>query len=158
MRKIILGKMKGKLTTFAIVFLFLSTISCSKDEIVLKAEISDAYSILYKKDTIFISLKSNQNKLSDSDTLVKLNDNYYFIEDGEKKLFFSTLSDTIYFDESEGDKYKVEITKLKNSKSFQTSYYLINHLDVQVILSTFYYDKNYRINKIQRGGTINYVP
>ena len=104
MKKIILGKMKGKLITFVNVVLFLSTISCSRDEIVLKAETTDSYSILYKKDTIFISLISNQNKLLDSDTLVKVNDNYYFIEDGEKKLFFSTLSDTLYFDESGGDK------------------------------------------------------
>lgn len=134
-------------------FISILFISCKENKDILKADMPKEYSIYYKKDTIILHNEDSPSP----EKFVKLNNEYYLIENGKKKLFFSTISDTIYTDEQDGDIYKVEINKLEES-IFQTSYYLINHLDQKIILSAFYYDVNYKLLKIQKGGTIDYIP
>jgi len=52
--------------------------------------------------------------------------------------------------------YKVEIKKINGSK-FITSYYLFDEMRGKVFLSSIEYDENYKIFKIVKGGTIDYV-
>ena len=135
-----------------VVFLII-LVTCKDDKVILTADVPKDYTVRYKKDTIILHNEDNP----EMEKFIKINNEYYLFENGKKKLFFSTITDSIYTDEQDGDVYKVEINKLDNS-TFKTSYYLINHLDQKIILSSFFYDVNYKLLKIQKGGTIDYKP
>jgi len=135
-------------------FISILFISCKENKDILKADMPKEYSIYYKKDTIILHNEDSPSP----EKFVKLNNEYYLIENGKKKLFFSTLSDTIYYDIHEEFRYKVEIKKINSSK-FKTSYYYFDKVrDVKAFLFSFQYDINYKILKIEKGGTIDYLP
>ncbi|MFA7688218.1 MAG: hypothetical protein WCY25_10180 [Moheibacter sp.] len=93
---------------YIIVFLLLF-FSCEKNKSKLIADYKKDLTIYYKKDSILIDYGEGE-----LEKYFKINNEYYLIEDNKKKLFFSTLSDTIYYDIHEEFRYKVEIKKINS--------------------------------------------
>lgn len=95
--------------------------------------------INYKKDTIIISFE-------DSKETYVAKDGKFFTEDGY--LFLSNSDDTIIVVKTGilPILYKIKADSINNS--YITACYIVNNNDSAVLLSQYFYDKNYKIKKI----------
>lgn len=137
---------------FWLLFLF---ISCSKkNKIKLTGKVVERYEIEYNKDTIKVFSIQLSNHI-ETEKYININNEFYDVKN--KKLFLSINRDTLYTEILDGFLYKTEI-KNNNNNSFKTSTYLIDNHGKESLLTTFYYDKNYRIEKIEKTDLISFTP
>ncbi|MCT4174839.1 hypothetical protein HZP56_17905 [Elizabethkingia anophelis] len=114
----------------------------------------ERYEIEYNKDTIKVFSIQLSNHI-ETQKYININNEFYDVKN--KKLFLSINRDTLYTEILDGFLYKTEI-KNNNNNSFKTSTYLIDNHGKESLLTTFYYDKNYRIEKIEKTDLISFTP
>ena len=113
----------------------------------------ERYEIEYNKDTIKVFSIQLSNHI-ETEKYININNEFYDVKN--KKLFLSINRDTLYTEILDGFLYKTEIKN--NNNSFKTSTYLIDNHGKESLLTTFYYDKNYRIEKIEKTDLISFTP
>ncbi|MDN3606368.1 hypothetical protein [Kaistella yonginensis] len=149
-----------KLRKYILYVLFAILMSCSKkDNVKFTSNFPEEYEVNYSKDTIKIVFKHLKSKTIDTLIYAKMGNDFFEVDKkNSKKLFFSTSKDTLYSINDGSFLYKTKIKKNKDL-SFKTSTILVNDLGKEVILSSFYYDKDYRILKIEKQqATIIFLP
>ncbi len=134
-------------------------ISCNKNnKVKFASSFPEEYEVDYSKDTIRIVFKHLKSKITDTLVCAKLGNDFFEVDkSNNKNLFLSTNKDTLYSVNDDGSSYKTEIKKV-NDSSFKTSTILVNDLGSEVLLSSIYYDKNYKILKIEKQGTVIFLP
>lgn len=147
-----------KLRMYILFILFATFVSCSKkDNVKFTSNVPEEYEINYSKDTMKIVFKYLKSNTIDTLVYAKIANDFFEIDKNRKNLFFSTSKDTLFSINDGSFLYKTEIKKNKDL-SFKTSTILVNDLGKEVLLSSFYYDKNYRILKIEKQATAIFLP
>ncbi|MEC5395949.1 hypothetical protein [Bergeyella sp. RCAD1439] len=140
-------------------FIVMILFSCNKkeDRIKLMGRFNEEYEVDYRKDTIRIIFKNLESNFEDSLVCVKKLNDFYEIDNNDKRVFFSVNKDTVYSINDKGFTYKTEIKKVDKTV-FKTSTILTNDMQEEVLLSSIFYDENYRIIKIEKQGLFTFYP
>ncbi|PUB24726.1 hypothetical protein C8J95_1204 [Elizabethkingia sp. YR214] len=148
-------KNNNKIKSISFFWLLFLFISCNKEnKIELTGKVVGKYEIEYHKDTIKVFSIQLSNHI-ETEKYININNEFYDVKN--KKLFLSINRDTLYTEILDGFLYKTEIKK-NNNNSFKTSTFLIDNHGKESLLTTFYYDKNYRIAKIEKTDLISFTP
>lgn len=108
------------------------------------------FNITYTKDTIIIDVVDNGQVISDKYYCKK--GEYYDYKDSN--LYFSTKREMEFKYSIGAAEYSIQIKK--EGENYKTSVYLISPELGAVFLSAFFYDKQYRIYKIERSQTVEF--
>lgn len=133
--------------------------ACNKADKVkfINTSLPEEYDIYYSKDSIKVIFNNLNTLQTDTAIYVKSENNFFEENNGNKKLFFSVNKDTVYSENDGSFFYKTEIKK-NNDSSFKTSTILINDLGKESVLSTFYYNKHYKILRIEKPDAVVFIP
>lgn len=117
----------------------------------MHAHVNRYFDIISLKDTISIKITDNGQEI---------NDKYYF-HDGEyfnvkdSQLFLSTKRETEFNFLIGFYEYKIKIEKY--GENFKTMIFLISPELGTIFLSAFYYDKNYKIYRIEKSQMVSSI-
>ena len=166
--------MKKTNNLFFIVALCFFLISCGrKEHTELRPEMADyVYSVTYKKETIVINKRGQNNGNVDLLTLY-FTDGEYYIKDGNKEetLFLSTK--TVIESKINTHDYKIHIKRGDQDAEYCTTVFLKKKNDADSVrcenyrgacvpketeeyLVTYYYDAEYHIKRIHEANTISF--
>ena len=133
-----------------VIVLFLLTSCIFSRKTRMNAHVNRYFDIISLKDTISIKI---------TDKGQEINDKYYF-HDGEyfnvkdSQLFLSTKRETEFNFLIGFYEYKIKIEKY--GENFKTMIFLISPELGTIFLSAFYYDKNYKIYRIEKSQMVEF--
>ena len=133
-----------------VIVLFLLTSCIFSRKTRMYAHVNRYFDIISLKDTISIKITDNGQEI---------NDKYYF-HDGEyfnvkdSQLFLSTKRETEFNFLIGFYEYKIKIEKY--GENFKTMIFLISPELGTIFLSAFYYDKNYKIYRIEKSQMVEF--
>ena len=116
----------------------------------MHAHVDRYFDIISVKDTISIKITDNGQEINDK----------YYLHDGEyfnvkdSQLFLSTKRETEFNFLIGFYEYRIKIEKY--GENFKTMIFLISPELGTVFLSAFYYDKNYKIYRIEKSQMVEF--
>ena len=133
-----------------VIVLFLLTSCIFSRKTRMHAHVNRYFDIISLKDTISIKITDNGQEINDK----------YYLHDGEyfnvkdSQLFLSTKRETEFNFLIGFYEYKIKIEKY--GENFKTMIFLISPELGTIFLSAFYYDKNYKIYRIEKSQMVEF--
>ncbi|MFZ4455127.1 MAG: hypothetical protein ACOYOT_02800 [Bacteroidales bacterium] len=121
------------------------------------SNITEEYNLTYFGDSIEMKRTDCENHEVEISKFIKKDLGYYFISKYDTTLCLTILKDTMIVNYFDDEKYMTKIEKI-NSNLYKSSNYFIDNKRNNHFLTSFYYDKNYKIVRYEKAWTVSFIP